>query len=680
MSSLRKRLLWSSGIALGLAVAALEVDARVRWRTEVLALYAARQIPDIELNELLTYLRPGADQALTRLVETRNPYAVIRNPHVSVADIERGRTLFRSNACVSCHGDGGNGGPAGVALVGRRFTHGESDWALYRTIRHGAPRTAMPAHALNDGQLWQLVTYVRSLEAGGRHVAGGDAAPRDVRLPYAELQATREPGAEWLTYSGSYASTRHSTLTKIDAGNVRRLALRWMYQFPGLSGPSGSMEVSPIVRNGVMFVTTPPSRVVAIDAATGTRLWSFDHQLPDDRGGEFGSHVNRGVALLDDKVFVGTLDGHVIALKAATGEQVWETPVSRDLDMYFISSAPLAYRDLVVIGVGTRGGGRGFIVALDAKTGAERWRFVAIPDPGQPGHDTWDGESWRNGGAPTWLTGSYDPDADVLIWATGNPKPDYENDRRRGDNLYSNSALALRGSTGKLLWHFQFTPADDHDWDANQMPVLVDRGADKQVLWANRNGFFYVLDRQCGAFIRATPFVHQTWSEGIDSTGRPILTDVSRTKEGAVLYPGNGGATNWWAPSYDPQLDLMFVPTLEQGMVYFSSSSSYPDASGKPLYTAVRALDAKTGALVWERRNAVRLRNPHTGGVLTTRSGLLFGGDETTLFALRSATGEQLWSVQTGGGIVAAPVTYLVNGEQFVTIAAGSTIMTFAIP
>jgi alcohol dehydrogenase (cytochrome c) len=279
------------------------------------------------------------------------------------------------------------------------------------------------------------------------------------------------------------------------------------------------------------------------------------------------------------------------------------------------------------------------------------------------------------------LTGSYDPQQDVLIWATGNPKPDYEDNLRRGDNLYTNSALALRGSTGELLWHFQFTPADDHDWDSNQIPVLVDRGSDKQVLWANRNGFYYVLDRTTGAFRSATPYVYQTWAAGIDKRGRPILaSQTSRTKEGSVLYPGNGGGTNWWSPSYDPDLDLMFVPVLEQGTVYFSSASSWPDASGKPLYTAVRAINATTGAMVWERRHDLRLDNPHTGGVLSTRGGLVFGGDGTTFFALDSHTGRQLWSVQTGGGVVAAPVTYLANGEQFVTVAAGATVITFALP
>jgi alcohol dehydrogenase (cytochrome c) len=308
------------------------------------------------------------------------------------------------------------------------------------------------------------------------------------------------------------------------------------------------------------------------------------HVARETLGGEFGAAANRGVAILDDKVFFGTVDAHLIAVSAATGALQWDATVVDEPKRYAISAAPLAFRDLVVTGVATPDaipGGRGFIAAYDVNTGKERWRFGTIPQPGEPGHESWADDSWREGGAPTWLTGSYDPELDLLIWGVGNPKPVFDRAARRGDNLYTNSAVALRGSTGALVWYFQFTPADDHDWDANQIPVLADRrtpaGTRKGVLWANRNGFYYVLDRTSGKFLTAAPFVRQTWTDGLDPQGRPKpLSDSSRARKGFVLYPGSVGGTNWWSPSFDPASSLMLVPVLEQGMVYFMSGSSPP--------------------------------------------------------------------------------------------------------
>jgi alcohol dehydrogenase (cytochrome c) len=335
--------------------------------------------------------------------------------------------------------------------------------------------------------------------------------------------------------------------------------------------------------------------------------------------------------------------------------------------------------------VGNKGGGIGYIVAYDAKTGSERWRFMAIPGPSERGHETWTGNSWKEGGAPTWLTGSYDAKSDTLIWGVGNPKPDYNPSVRAGDNLYSDSVVALQGTTGKLKWYFQFTPADERDWDSNQIPVLVDRpaseGTEKQLLWANRNGFFYILDRESGKFQRATPFVQQTWTDGIDSIGRPMQrADLNRHKEGYLVFPGNEGGTNWWSPSFDSSLDLFFVAVVEQGMVFFSSGDDWPSPANRTFYTAVRALDARTGHQVWEYRHSSRTVHNETGGVLTTAGGLLFGGDLGMFFALDSRTGKRLWSVETGSKIDAAPITYEANGEQFVVITSGRNTMAFALP
>lgn len=453
-------------------VAALAIPT-IRWRAHVILLAAAGQIPDIEWNDLITFMLPSSEQPMARLIDTRNPYAVIHNPYTSPADVDAGKLLFRDQ-CATCHAPDGRGGTTAPALVGREFTHGDSDWALYRTIHYGVPKTAMAPHPLPQRALWQVIAYIRSLEVPA-DVENVEAAPTEAEIravPYEEIRDIREPASDWLTYSGSYASTRHSSLSQVNPGNVNQLAARWIYQFPD---NSNVVETSPIVRNGIMFVTLPYGRVMALDATNGNTLWTYQRKLPSDVVlGEAGD-VNRGVAILDDKVFVGTGDARLIALSARTGKLLWESAVANYREGYSITAAPLAFRDLVVTGVRTFPGGRAFVVAFDANTGKERWRFFTIPATGEPGNETWSGASWRNGGAPTWLTGSYDPELDILYWGVGNPKPDYDTGVRTGDNLYTNSVVALQGATGKLLWYFQFTPADDHDWDANQIPVLADR-------------------------------------------------------------------------------------------------------------------------------------------------------------------------------------------------------------
>ena len=682
----RGRSLAAVGVLVAVA-GAMMISQHVRWRAHVVLLYLTGQISDIGLKPLLVYMMPGSDQYLRPLVQTHNPYAVIRNVKTTSADIQAGAQLFRSQ-CSSCHAPDGSGGVGGPALMRRTFKHGESDWAVYRVVRFGVPNTAMRPHPLPETELWQVVAFLRSLNSSDSTsgLAGrGASRSISVNVPYDELAATREPAEDWLTYSGSYWSSRHSALSQINRANVGQLTLRWIHEF---EGQPATIEVTPIVRRGIMYVTEPPGRVTALDATTGQQIWAYEHTVSrESLGGEFGAAANRGVAILDDKVFFGTVDARLIAVSAATGALQWEVPVAPDPTRYAISAAPLAYRDLVVTGVATPDmirGGQGFIAAYDANSGKERWRFGTIPKPGEPGSETWAGHSWREGGAPTWLTGSYDPDLDLLIWGVGNPKPVFDAAARKGDNLYSNSAVALRGSTGELVWYFQFTPADDHDWDANQIPVLADRetprGTEKRVLWANRNGFYYVLDRVSGKYVNAAPFARQTWTDGLDPRGRPTpLSNSSRNREGFILYPGS--ATNWWSPSFDPALKLMFVPVLEQGMVYFASTSTPPQASGgRPFYTAIRALDAFTGREIWEHRQKPRQVNNATGGVLSTKGGIVFGGDQGTFSALDSRTGRPLWSVETGGAIRAAPVTFLAGGEQFVAIAAGRNLLTFALP
>lgn len=661
-------------IAVVAVVAAVFALPQLRWRVQVLAMHASGKIPDITLRELVVLMLPGSEQSLTPLIETRNPHAVIRNFHNSPADVAAGAQLFRER-CGTCHGTDAGGGPVGPSLVSDNLKRGHSDWALYHTIRGGVPGTAMVGHALDDLSVWQLIAFIRTVDV--RADGNRSDARAGISVPWKTLSETREPASDWLTYSGSYGSTRHSSLTQIDSTNVRHLGVRWVYQ---VDGPPERILSSALVRHGVMFLTLPPNRVLALDARTGKQLWM--HQwtvLEGAANGEFGVATNRGVALLDDMVFVGTGDARLIALDAATGRERWQVRVDPDHKTYHVSGAPLALRDLVVVGVGTKNGGRGFISAFDAATGKQRWRFATIPGPGEPGNDTWANDSWRQGGAPTYITGSYDSERDLLLWGVGNPKPDYDAALRAGDNLYSNSVVALRGTTGELVWHFQFSPNDDHDWDSNQIPVLADRGDEHYVLWANRNGFYYVLDRLTGKFLHGSSFVRQNWTAGLDAKGRPMPLPGGRSTAGVMVYPGNVGGTNWWSPTYVPDLDLMIVPSLEQGMVFFPSADSPPVDHNRSFYTAVRALDARTGRLVWEYAQPPRIVHNVTGGLLSTRSGLVFGSDESTFFALDARDGKPLWSVETGGLISASPVTYVVEGEQFVMIPAGRNLMGFAM-
>lgn len=665
--------------------ALLVVIPQTRWRVQAMVLVLTGKIPDMRFNELLRLMAAGGRQPeFSRIVATRNPYALVRIPSSAPADVAAGAKLF-STECAACHGADAGGGPGAPPLFGREFKHGDSEWALYRTVRYGVPETAMMPHPLGWQRIWQVIAYVRSLDIApsAATVAPEMQARLDkLRVPFEELATP--PGADWVSYSGSYSSGRHSTLTQITPANVSQLALRWMMQLPDSAEKN---ETSPLVRNGIMFITVPPATVLAVDAANGHKLWEHVHAYQRIGGGEGPIGQNRGVAVLDGSVFVGTWDAKLTALEAATGKVLWESTVDPTYPSSYISAAPLPLKNVVVTGVGTAPkDSRGFISAYDVRTGAQRWRFECIPGPGMPGHQSWPpGDSWKVGGGGSWMTGSYDPQSDTLYWGCGGPKPDFDRSGRLGDNLYTNSVVALRGETGKLLWYFQFTPGDAHDWDSTQAPVIADRmtpqGLQKRLLWANRNGFYYVLDRDSGAFITAVPFVQTNWTAGLDANGRPIRpVETLQATQGQPIYPGAKGGTNWWPPTYDPVLDRIFVPVLEQGMVFFPTAQTLPTTAGRSFYTAVRALDASTGKRLWEYRQAPRVVNNDTGGLMSTRGGVLFGSDETRFFALDEQSGKRLWSVETGGTIMAAPVTYEVDGEQFVTIAAGHSVLTFALP
>jgi alcohol dehydrogenase (cytochrome c) len=518
-------------------------------------------------------------------------------------------------------------------------------------------------------------------------------SPSFSQVTYQRLLAAGDDPANWLTYSGSYRSWRYSSLAKITSNNVSRLQLEWTYQMPTIL----MVESTPLVVDGVMYVTEPPSNVVALDAKTGRRYWEYRQELPA-RINVCCGQVNRGVAVLGKRVFVGTVDAHLVALDAGTGAVLWDVKVADYRTGHAITAAPLIVKDMVICGIsGGEYGVRGFLDAYDAATGKLRWRFWTIPEPGQPGSETWPSDAgntaWKTGGGPTWLTGSFDAEQNLLIWGTGNPSPDWNGDSRPGQNLYTDCAIALDVDTGRLNWFFQFIPHDTHDWDAMQIPVLVDdtwQGKPRKLIyWAHRGGFFYVLDRETGKFLFGKPFAKQTWANGLDAAGHPILLPgIDPSPEGTYIWPGVQGATNWYSPSYNPLTKYFYLSYWENRSVYRKGEQEYSpgnrfigsvpliDIPGDLGHGGVLALNPQTGRAVWD----YHLETKPWAGVLSTAGHLVFGGsDEGYLFALNAETGKELWRKNLGGMIRANPVTYEVGGRQMITIAAGNAIFSFAL-
>jgi alcohol dehydrogenase (cytochrome c) len=509
-------------------------------------------------------------------------------------------------------------------------------------------------------------------------------APAQV-TPQRLLDSAKEP-QNWLMYSGNYAGQRFSGLDQINAANVGSLSAKWVYQ----TSATGKFETTPIVADGVMYGTGQDDRAFALDARSGRPIWLYQRTLPGDVRPCCG-RVNRGVAVLGDKVFLGTLDAHLVALDARTGNVIWDQTTVDYKKGYSITLAPLAIKNLVLIGVsGGEYGIRGFVDAYDATTGERKWRFNTVPSPGEPGFETWEGESWKIGGAPAWITGTYDPKTNTTFWTTGNPSPSNRGEGRAGDNLYSNCLLALDADTGKMKWFFQFTKHDEHDWDATQVPVMVDQGEKHLIVQANRNGFFYVVDRTNGKLISSNPYAKITWSNAKDAEGRPVaLKEASPTPEGNRTCPGAAGATNWMSPTYDPQTKLFYVSAREQcdifstapqpfeeGHAYYGSAY-FPNDDAQPFWGALRALDPETGEKKWEFKHV----SPTWAGVLSTAGGLVFTADaEGNFIALDAGSGKALWHFQCGGGGVAGPMSYAVDGKQYVAIAAGSALFTFGLP
>lgn len=502
------------------------------------------------------------------------------------------------------------------------------------------------------------------------------------------VNAEEEP-QNWLMYSGTFDSKRHSRLDQVHNRNVRRLELKWTYQLSALD----RAETTPLVVDGVMFITEAPSNVIAVDAVTGRPYWRYEHELPEDLRICCGRN-NRGVAILGDTLYMSTLDAHLAAIDARTGNLLWASEAADYRSGYSKTAAPLIVKDKVVTGIaGGEFGIRGFLDAYNAATGTRDWRTYTIPGPDNPDNQSWSGDSWRTGGSPTWITGSYDPELDLVYWGTGNPGPDYNGDVRLGDNLYADSALALDGDTGNLNWYFQFTPHDVHDWDAIQIPVLADLEVDgrirKVMMWANRNAFFYVIDRETGEYLSGTPFAKQTWAEGLDESGRPIRRpNTFPTPEGTLVAPDASGGTNWQSPTYSPRTELFYVMAFDGEAEFYIRDEAYIGGErftggGQqrmlPIdkYTsAVRAIDPRTGNRRWEYQV-----QPQTwSGLLSTAGDIVFGGTiDGYFYALDAVSGQELWHISLGAEVRAAPMTYAVDGQQYVTIAAGNVVYTFGL-
>jgi alcohol dehydrogenase (cytochrome c) len=511
------------------------------------------------------------------------------------------------------------------------------------------------------------------------------------QVPYRRLVNADQEPANWLTYSGDYQAHRFSRLTQITRRNVARIKMAWVHQVR----QSGYVEMTPLVADGVMYVTEPPSTVTALDVRSGRPIWTYSPTIPPNTI-TIGSiaPVNRGVAILDETVFVGTVTGHLIALDARSGAVRWDTVVEDNRRAYFLTLAPLALDGRIIVGVsGGEAGIRGFIDGYEAKSGKRLWRTWSIPAPGEPGSQTWKGNSWQTGGGATWLTGSFDPDLNLVYWGTGNPSPDYNGDVRPGDNLYTCSLLALNPVDGKIKWFFQFSPHDTHDWDSNQIPVLFDATvggrARKIVAVANRNAFYYLLDRETGEFISAQPYAKQTWASGLDAKGRPIVKPGTESNaEGVFVYPSLIGASNWQSPSYSPQTKLFYQAVKEMGSIYVKGEAQYQVGRGfgggrarvvsEDAFGAIRALDATSGKLQWE----FKMLSPAWTSLLSTAGGLLFGGsEEGNFFALDADTGAPLWDVQLGGAMRSGgPISFAVDGKQYVSVSAGYAVFAFALP
>lgn len=510
----------------------------------------------------------------------------------------------------------------------------------------------------------------------------------DVREPQL---SNRTLADNWLSYNGDYSGQRFSSLSEITPANVSQLRAQWVFH----SHAPGILEVTPVVVDGVMFITAS-NDAFALDARTGREIWHYVRPVSEGLIDDASGHINRGVAVYGNRVYMETDNAHLLCLDARSGHLIWDVAYTDGNRNYGATSAPLLVKGKVLVGTsGGDDGVRGFVSAFDAETGKLAWRFWTIPGPNEPGSASWPGDAYKHGGGTTWMPGTYDPELNTIYWGTSNPSPDFDGDVRPGDDLYTDCVLALDPDTGKLKWYFQFTPHDLYDYDGVETPVLVDanyKGEPRKLLvQANRNGFVYVLDRTNGKFLSASPFVEKlNWAKGIDPNGKPIRTDAVPTPDGTRVCPGYGGATNWNSPTYSESTHLLYFVSLEDCSIYSTAPQKFEEGQGyystgarhspgEDAHKNLLAYDVQTQKLVWKYR---QVGSAHSmGGVMSTATGLVFFGDDAQSFeAVDGLSGKPLWHFNTGQSLHSSPMSYAVEGKQYVAIASGSDLFTFALP
>jgi alcohol dehydrogenase (cytochrome c) len=628
---------------------------------------------------------------------------------------DAGRQVFVSR-CAGCHGTDGNGGELGPNIASRIPSRTDQDLSI--VIRQGLATAGMPAFPnLSETEATDLVRFLRTLRPragngparmkvtlpGGRALEGlalnqsavdvqllGD--DRKIHLLRKNGEKFREVTSQndWPSYNGEMGGGRYSPLTQLNKNNASRLVPKWLFGLPNTS----NLQVTPVVADGVMYVTSA-NECYALDAGTGREIWHY--QRPRSKGliGVSAGGANRGVAVAGDRVFMTTDHAHLIALNRVTGALVWEIEMADWHQNYYTTGAPLALQNLLIAGIsGGDDGVRGFLAAYDQATGREVWRFWTVPQRGEPESETWQGKAIDHPGGTTWMTGTYDPVLDTLYWPVGNPGPDLIGDDRLGDNLYTDSIVALDPKTGTLKWHFQFTPHDVWDYDAMQPSVLVDatwQGQPRKLLvHANRNGFFYVLDRTDGKFLLGKQYVKNvTWASGLTAEGRPIVVpDMEPTREGKRICPSLDGASNWYSTSFNPITNLYYVQTNDKCGIFTRTDMDWEAGKGfmagsfgpapEPAQRVLRALDIRTGKAVWELPQTGTVNS--WGGVLSTAGGIvIFGEDSGALMAADASTGKPLWSFQTSQLWKASPMTYTFDNKQLIAVAAGSNVIAFGL-
>jgi alcohol dehydrogenase (cytochrome c) len=629
---------------------------------------------------------------------------------------EQGRQVF-AQRCAGCHGSDGNGGELGPGIATRVPTR--TDQELTMLFRQGLPASGMPSFAnLSDADAAALVQFLRTLKpragtaperttvtVGGTQLSGlvlnqsqfdtqlfgDDRKIHLLRKNGAQLRAVTSQ-ADWTSYNGGNTGSRYSTLTQINKSNAASLAPKWMFSLRN----TNNLQVTPVVSEGVMYVSAA-NECYALDAGSGREIWHYQRARTKGLVGNAAGGVNRGVAIAGDRLFMVTDHAHIIALNKQTGALLWETEMADWHQNYNATGAPLAFGNMVIAGTsGGDEGVRGFVAAFDQSTGKEVWRFWTVPAPGERAADTWQGRGIAHPGGSTWMTGAYDATLDLLYWPVGNPGPDLIGDDRPGDNLYTDSIVALDPKSGALKWHFQFTPHDVWDYDAQEPFALVDTTWDGQprkvLVQANRNGFLYVLDRTNGRFLFGTPYVRQvTWATGLDANGRPLrVPNMEPSASGARVCPSLDGGSNWYSASFNPLTNLYYVQTNDKCGIFTRTPAeweagkgymggSFRQAPDEPARRVLRAFDIRTGKTAWELPQTGTVNS--WGGVLSTAGGVVFFGDDSGAFAAADArTGTPLWSFQTSQLWKASPMTYEVDGVQYVAVAAGPNIISFSVP